>query len=317
MVNRQLMSTEIRKQARHGASRKLFAITDALVLPELLLLSLFAVLIPERYWQRCCFRYEWLKWKAGLFAAEKIRRGRSRLAPASDADALEVAASRSEHHTQIMRELILGWNPDILLAGTENIEQALAGGKGAVLWIAHFSFNSLAAKKAFSAAGFRVYHVSRPEHGFSKSLFGAKVLNPLRVKAEARSLAGRIIIDRNRPAESMHRAMQRLRQNALVSITAGAWEGQTLVAVKIFGAELELAAGAPRLACVSGSPLLPVFTVRPTGSRQIQVIVGSPLPLYGASRDIIVKAAAEKFASETARYAIANPEQWRDWEKLR
>jgi lauroyl/myristoyl acyltransferase len=215
-----------------------------------------------------------------------------------------------------MREVTLGWEPNIVLSGKENIDKALALGRGAVLWIAHFSFNSLASKKAFSAAGFDVYHVSRPEHGFSKTRFGIKVLNQIRVRAELRSLAGRIGIDRTKPVESMQAALKLLRQNSIVSITAGAWEGQLLIVVEIFGTELQLAAGAPRLAYAAGCPLLPVFTIRPANSRQIHVVVGDAA-IMKESRDLFVRTAAESFVSETARFAAANPEQWRGWEKLR
>jgi lauroyl/myristoyl acyltransferase len=214
-----------------------------------------------------------------------------------------------------MREVMLGWKPGLSLIGTDHIEAALARGRGAVLWVAHFSFNALATKKALSDAGYRVYHISRPEHGFSKTLFGIHVLNWIRIRAEKPYLAGRIVIDRNRPAECMYEAMKLLRQNLLVSITSGAWEGEKVVAAEIFGAELEIAAGAPRLAYSSGSILLPVFTIR--RGKAIDVVIEDPLELQGLSRDEYVKAATATFVKQTGKIASLYPEQWRDWEKLK
>src|SRR5258708_1212711 len=86
----------------------------------------------------------------------------------------------------------------------------MRAGRGAVLWVAHFSFNSLAAKKALHQAGFAVAHLSRPEHGFSTSRFGIAALNPIRVRTDRRFLADPIIADRPQPAKPMRRAHRRL-----------------------------------------------------------------------------------------------------------
>lgn len=309
------MRTRILKRPKLDTKHTTISVTDLLVLLELLLLSVFALFVPERYWFNFCFGYEWFKWKVGRFKIEKILEGRNQFSRANTFDALSIGATRIEHHTQIMREVILGWKPDIALIGGNHIEAALARGRGAVLWIAHLSFNSLATKKALNAAGYRVYHISRPEHGFSKTLFGMHVLNRIRVQAEKPYLVDRIVIDRKRPACCMHQAMDVLRQNMLVSITSGAWEGQKVVATEIFGAELEIAAGAPRLAYSSGSILLPVFTIR--SGKSIDVIIGEPLEPKGLSRDNYVKAATATFAKQTAEIVLLHPEQWRDWEKLK
>ena len=132
---------------------------------------------------------------------------------------------RSEHHLQVIREYLWGWSAPIDLVGAEQVAAALSVGRGAVIWVAHFSLSGLATKKAFDAAKFPVTHISRPEHGFSKSQFGIRFLNPIRVRAELRYLRGRIIIDHARPSSSVRAAKRLLEGNEIVSITAGAWEG--------------------------------------------------------------------------------------------
>lgn len=60
-----------------------------------------------------------------------------------------IGAMRSEHNIQIVRERLVGWKPEIELYGLEHLEGARNNGYGAVLWIAHFAFNALAAKMVF------------------------------------------------------------------------------------------------------------------------------------------------------------------------
>ncbi len=150
---------------------------------------------------------------------------------------------------------------------------ALKDGRGAVLWVAHFCFNALATKKAFHEAGYSVSHMSRPEHGFSKSRFGVSVLNPIRVRTELRYLRDRIIIDRSKPTRSVRDASKRLAQNEIISVTAGAWEGARVAVVDVGGCALDLATGAPGLALMTGAALLPVITIRDDASGEIHVIV--------------------------------------------
>ena len=150
-----------------------------------------------------------------------------------------------------------GWRLPIRLEGEERFRRALAGGKGAILWVAHFSSNALATKMALDRAGFRVWHISRPEHGFSKSRFGIRWLNPIRIRAERRHLAGRLEFDRAHPAKAMVAARRALRSGEIVSITAGAWEGRSLASAKLFGGSPRLAVGAPRLSLLTGAPAPP------------------------------------------------------------
>lgn len=302
-----------------SGKRPFFTRDDASFVLEFPLLFLVAAFVPERHWQRVAVRLERVKATVGRFSPEKIRRGLRLVRPDHDPDdALRVAATRSEHHLQIIREYFFGWSAPVELAGREHVDAALAAGRGVVLWVAHFSFNALASKKAFRQAGFAVSHLSRPEHGFSKSRFGIAFLNPMRAEAELRYLQDRIIIDRARPASAVTRAQKQLKANGIISITAGAWEGAKIATVDVRGAALDLSTGAPGLAAMTGAALLPVFTVRDDGATRISVIVGEPIAVdRGADRDEKTLNAAQVFASRLATYVDSHPIQWRDWEKIR
>jgi lauroyl/myristoyl acyltransferase len=224
---------------------------------------------------------------------------------------------RSEHHLQILRAVSPGgWNADLELVGASHLDAALAGGRGAVLWVAHFCFNALATKKALAAAGHRCWHMSRPEHGFSKSRLGIATVNRIRVRAELADLAGRIVIDRDKPMSATLAAQRLLRKNAIVSITAGAWEGQRLAGVALLGGKLELAVGAPGLARLAGAALLPVFTVRGDDGK-IRVTVEPPIGVArDGDTDTALQAAAQSFGDRLEEYVRRYPVQWRDWKNL-
>jgi len=310
----------IAKRHRPVAKRPLFTRQDSRFLLELPLLAAIATFVPESRWRSICVGLERLKARLGWFSPRRIRDGLALMrGPATaDDDAQRVAAARSEHHLQILREFFWGWSAPLELEGAEHLAEAMRAGRGAVLWVAHFSFNSLAAKKALHKAGFAVAHLSRPEHGFSTSRFGIAALNPIRVRTERRFLAERIIVERAQPATAMRRAQRQLLDNRLVSITAGAWEGALLATVAVGGVELELSTGAPGLAHVVGAPLLPVFTVRDEGTLRIAVIVGPPIEIDRArDRKMAVADAAQLFADRLAPFVDRYPLQWRDWEKLR
>ena len=152
------------------------------------------------------------------------------------------------------------------------------------MWVAHFSFNALATKKAFAAAGFAVSHISRPEHGFSKSRFGIAVFNPMRSRTELRYIKSRIVIDRIKPAAATLRAQKLLAKNQIVSITAGAWEGARIATVDVGSCQLDLATGAPGLAGLTGAGPSPVFTVRDDDTGRIKVVVDQPIPCRSRRR---------------------------------
>ena len=310
----------IAKRHRPVATRPLFTRQDRRFLLELPLLAAIATVVPEKHWRSTCVGLERIKARLGWFSPGRIRDGLTLLRGPADAgeDALRVAAARSEHHLQILREFFWGWPAPLELQGAEHLADAAKYGRGAVLWVAHFSFNSLAAKKALHQAGFVVAHLSRPEHGFSTSRFGIAALNPMRVRTERRFLAERIIVERANPSTAMRRAQRHLLDNGLVSITAGAWEGALLATVTVGGAELELSTGAPGLAHVVGAPLLPVFTVRDEDTLKIAVIVGPPIALdRTVERKAAMADAAQRFADRLAPFVARYPLQWRDWEKLR
>ena len=184
------------------------------------------------------------------------------------------------------------------LEGAAHLDSALAAGRGAVLWVANFCFNALATKKSLHDAGYRLWHLSRPEHGFSKSTAGIALYNGIRTGAERQQLEGRIVFERDRPGAAAVTAMRVLAQNGILSITAGDWEGQRIAGIDVCGGKLHLAVGAPRFARLAGAALLPVFTVRGADRQTISVVIEPALavPADGNTDDALQARGASALA---------------------
>jgi lauroyl/myristoyl acyltransferase len=302
------------------ARRPFIGLADVRFIVELPWLWLVAWFVPERHWQTICIRAERIKAQLGWFDPRPVAGAMARALGADDCVALAVdsAAGRSECHLQVLRAHRPGaWSADLELAGLEHLTAALSEKRGCVLWVAHFCFNSLAVKMALARAGKPIWHVSRPEHGFSKTRFGIAVLNPIRVAAERRNLAGRILIDRSNPGGALLAAQSVLETGGIVSFTAGAWEGVRPIDVEFMGGRLPLSIGAPGLAVLTGAALLPVFTTR-GASRAIRVEIGAPLaqPVTGSRNERILKM-AQDFTGLTELQVRRYPAEWRDWKNLR
>lgn len=305
-----------------AAERQAFTTDDALFLLEWPVLRFAAAAMPENRWADLAMRVERMKVRLGQPSPAKracaIRRA-LRLASLEEAEAIawRTAAGRTEHHIQVMKVMsATGWAPEIRLEGEEHLKSALARSKGAILWVAHFCFSTQVTKMALKTGGYRVSHLSRPEHGFSKSQFGIRYLNPLRCNAELRYLDQRIVINRADPGGWLREAIGVLEDNRIVSITAGAWEGRRVARGSLLNSRFSLATGAPNLAQRTGARLLPVITTRITGSTVFRVKIGAPLVTDFDDKLHAIHAATAGFLAELERAVLESPDQWRGWKYL-
>ena len=208
-----------------------------------------------------------------------------------------------------------GWRPKMTLEGEDQLSVALSQGKGAILWLAPFVFNSGPTKIAIHERGYRVSHLSSPIHGYSETRFGIASLNRIRCIPEDRYLVQRIVYDRSAPSTAMRRMMSALKAGEVVSIVAVSTEGTKMVKAPIFGGRLSVAVGAPRLAGLTGAPLLPVFTVRDP-KLGFRIVIEAPIePATDLPSDARVTAAATEFLRRSALWVRRFPEQWRAWSK--
>lgn len=206
-----------------------------------------------------------------------------------------------------------GWRPEIQVIGAEHIEAAREKGHGVVLWVAPFRYSDLVTKKGLHEAGYRVSHLSRPSHGFSPTLFGIRVLNPIWTRIEDRYLAERVRLgDSSGSGSALKILRDRLKENRIVSITVG-WQARKTVRVAFLGSTMRFATGPVHLACTSKAALLPLFSVR-TDTGILAVNIESPLiqPTEG-NTDERYKAVIQQYVQKLEQYVLDYPSQWDTW----
>jgi lauroyl/myristoyl acyltransferase len=85
----------------------------------------------------------------------------------------------------------------------------------------------------------------------------------------------------------------------------------------IFGGRLPVAVGAPRLAGLTGAPLLPAFAVR-DAEIGWRLIIEPPIAIAAdKSSDERCIAAVAAFLDRSEPWVRQYPEQWRAWSKWR
>jgi lauroyl/myristoyl acyltransferase len=292
--------------------------SDLATASSLALLAPFSWLLTESLWPSLCRRLAVL---SSVTERATFRRTRDHIhlaLPDKDANgiATELQAAVYELRMQNLRALRPGgWHPGITIEGKQNLDAALGVGSGAILWVAHFAFNSNLTKIALRRCGHPLFHLSRPEHGFSKTRFGISVLNPIRCSAEDRYLAERIVFDRQSPGSAMRKLHRALRRGAVVSITAGAWEGTDLAEGPLFDGRLSMALGAPKLAALTGAPLLPSFSVRHP-IKGLLTVIEPPLRMdSGLPAEDMLHAVVLDYLKRHEKWISEFPEQWRGWKE--
>jgi glycosyltransferase involved in cell wall biosynthesis/predicted LPLAT superfamily acyltransferase len=316
---RRLAATRISIRPKQPRIVPLFARSDLAVMWRLVRLSL-AALGPPETWPDVCSSIA-RREIASLPDGGRAIAARIALATGNDQVSCKpiVAAARARRHEcaiQLLRgHLPGGWHPDITLEGRHHLDNALARGKGAVLWMAHFAFAGTIVKMAIHAGGYRLGHLTRPEHGFSKTRFGIAVLNPIRTSFENRYLTRRIVYRRERPSSALNAMREVLTENGVVTLTAGAWEGSQIVAAPFLGSTILLAAGPARVALDSSAPLLPVFGNK-IGRDHFSVRIGEPIDFRSDDRDVAARLATHDFLTALEPMVLAYPDQWRGWSEL-
>jgi lauroyl/myristoyl acyltransferase len=297
--------------------------SDLVTGASLITLALPSWLLPERLWEPL-----WRGWMplAARFKPSPIRRNAKIIRAAlglSDKSATEGMARALKAATYEMRMQDLrgwrpgGWQPRMRLEGEEHLRAALGNGKGAILWLAPFVFNSGPTKIALHQKGYRVSHLSSPKHGVSETRFGVKYLNRIRCIPEDRYLVDRIVFDSAAPTTAMRRMVRALKAGEVVSIVASSTEGYEMIKGPIFGGQLPVAVGAPRLAGLTGAPLLPAFTLRDPAIGW-RIVIEPPIAIGSdKSSEERCIAAVTEFLERSAPWVRQFPEQWRAWSKWR
>jgi lauroyl/myristoyl acyltransferase len=299
--------------------------TDIGTTVQLALLLLPAWLAPDGFWTAAWRLKSRIRTRTGpgIRRTAKIIQAALGIADRKRAETIarDLRAAANELKTQSLKMWRptgrIGWHPPIVLEGEQYLKDALAQGKGAILWIAPFVFYSGPTKIALNDKGYAVSHLSSPLHGFSGTRYGIAILNRIQCVPEDRLIKERIVFDRTAPAAAMRRMVRALKAGEVVSIAAASTEGLETIEAPFCGGIMPVAVGAPRLAGLTGAPLLPMFTLREADGR-FRITIEAPIVLDPKqSSDQRCVAAAIAFFRRLEPWVRAHPEQWRGWSKWR
>jgi hypothetical protein len=179
------------------------------------------------------------------------------------------------------------------------------------LWVGGFAHHQLITLMALRQADFAVHQLTRPEHGFSTSLFGIRWLNRLWTRIERRFIAERVVILNNDAGPALQLLRRRLGANSIVWIAIGP-EARRTLDVPFLGATIRLPTGPLHLARTSHAALLPVFIIR-ANDGSYDVTIERRLDV---DTDISYSSAARSYVVMLEPYVTAHPEQWGGWETL-
>ena len=231
-----------------------------------------------------------------------------------DAALARQTRARFEDFWGRMREMgPRAWTPRIELAGEENVRRALETGRGAVLWCMRTG-GPLAMQMAFGRAGLPLVHLSRSNHGAggSSTRAAAALVSPLYARAEAGHVGERVLIPANGSVQYLQTLRQRLRENRCVSIF-GEYAGRQNVEAPFLGGRRPFAVGAPSLAWLENSALLPVWSER-LAPFDYRVIAGVPIAAdRSRPRKQFAAEAVAEFARRMEMVVRTRPEDWHNW----
>ncbi len=287
---------------------------DVLQLVKILVLGAIAWCVPPRFWRKIALGTARIGQRDNCWPVYDAILGQKY----SNAEVSHIS-KRRRSYTRELTIQILGlncpwraWRPDIRLNGEVNLQKALEGGRGVILWVTETVFSTLIVKMALDRAGYHVCQLSRPGHGFSLSTFGFRYLNPIWTGVEDRFIAERVLITGETAAEALTVLRTRLGANGVVSITVAPL-AHKFAEVPFFQGQLQLPTGPVRLALTTGAVLLPVFAfTKQNGGFEVSI----DQAIYPASGDRKAADIIAVYARRLEPFVLAHPDQWTGWNWL-
>jgi lauroyl/myristoyl acyltransferase len=208
-----------------------------------------------------------------------------------------------------------GWCPKIDVVGLERLDEALAVGRGAILWFDNFPLSSIPGKRALAEAGHPIFYLSGYAHGFSYTRFANYFLNWRLIELERRYLAARILFSEDSVLGATKTIITLLGENKVVGIANNAVMGKTVDIPFAGTASLKIAPTPLNIAAKRGAALLPVAVIETEPFRRFEVTIGPDLGRMTREQADPVAAMASAYAAYLLPLAKAHPDKW-DWGAL-
>jgi len=213
---------------------------------------------------------------------------------------------------------------DRAVVGLSHVHDALAAGRGVILWESSQFGGRVVSKRILRDAGLRICQVHASNHvggfgnhGSPPSALRRRVIERYFDRYELRFVDDVIWLAVEGGVGGRRALFQPLRENRIVCMGNDGRYGQKFVSVPFFDDTRPVATGIVTLARATGATILPLFCVEePPG--EWRVIIEPPIRFAdGADRDDAAHDAAVQYVSLLEAYIRRYPGQYRTWEFLR
>ena len=199
--------------------------------------------------------------------------------------------------------------------GRENLDEALAAGRGVLLVTMHW-YAGQTAKRYLASLGYPVLTVRKREinYGSSVSRFGKRLLVPVHERFAHAVVRDEVYVEDRRCSLEI---LRRLRGGGIVELHLDVPDSARVIDLPFLGQRFGVPTGALRLARVAGCQVLPM--VAWGGARSLELQIDPPLEL---DRTLPMREFCEKHLPVLARILEAHVRErpdaaWQPWSVLR
>lgn len=207
------------------------------------------------------------------------------------------------------------------VAGLEHLQEALARGKGVILWESVGFGRRYAARRALHELGHAIVQVHGPDHLCGMLDVGApatrlrSMIRRVCDRWEMAAVAEIVDLPASKSLAFARILNDRLRQNEIIFITGDGVEGYKHVEHEFLGVRKQFATGIASLARIGGVTILPVFCS--VDSPRVSVTIEQPV-VVGTSgdRETDIREALTDYAVRLERRIRLQPGLYRNWHLL-
>lgn len=205
-----------------------------------------------------------------------------------------------------------GWRVRLDLEGGERLQEALRGGRGAVVW--HTSLcDSFLLMKGLAQADLAVCHLSVFTHGApGKSRFGVATAGRVHRIAEDRYLSERVIRREASHPSYFKRLLDALRANRVVTIRGDLGATGSTLTADCLGRTCRFLTGAPRVAYQAGAPLFTGYTKR-VGPAHYRVVIQEAIGADRSDKRRFMQEAVSEFGRRLDAQLESDSADWEGW----
>jgi lauroyl/myristoyl acyltransferase len=206
------------------------------------------------------------------------------------------------------------------LCGLGNLHHALRNGNGVILWESNGFGNRILSKRILHRKGFVVRPVHGANHlgGFftensSATWVRCALINRFFENCERKFVAEIIKLPRSNSLAFTRILLNRLNQNAIVSVSADGGTGQKMIPKRFLGRSEFFSTGIVSLAKISGAEILPMFCFRENDGK-IKLVIEKPIKVQNNDdREESLESSVADYINLLETYVRRYPEQYINW----